>query len=88
VLLVSTFQDLAQEFAKLVALELYKLQNQPTKGEESGPLVTTLEAANRLGCHPDTMRDWAKSGCPHDRIGNGRIRWNLSAVRTWLANRE
>ena len=87
--ILSTIQDLLQQFAKLVAVELHQLQMAPApKPESSDRLLTTQEAAEILSVHSQTLRGWKGQGCPCVTLSGGRLRWQLSVVRTWLATRE
>ena len=46
--------------------------------------LSTDDLASILKTSPDTIRDWAKEGCPHVRVGRGAHRWVLSEVEAWL----
>ena len=86
---MSTTQDLLQEFAKLVAAELHKLQTNPAPSDEEAKLKSTGEIAEIFGYHPQTLREWRLQGCPAEvSPGGKKIRWNLAKVRAWLATRD
>jgi DNA-binding transcriptional MerR regulator len=46
-------------------------------------LVTSAEAAKRLGISPRTLQRWAKDGLvqPELRLPHGQLRWNVADLR-------
>ena len=52
------------------------------------PRLTTDELAGILKVHPQSVRDWAKEGCPHLRVARGGLRFLLSEVEGWLRSRS
>lgn len=46
-------------------------------------LVTSAEAARRLGISPRTLQRWAKDGLvePELRLPHGQLRWNVANLR-------
>jgi len=51
------------------------------------PFVTTTELAGLLKSSAKTIRDWAKEGCPHIRVGKDSHRFRVSEVVSWLQSR-
>ena len=49
--------------------------------------LSTDDLASILKTSPATIRDWAKAGCPHVRVGKGAHRWVMSEVEAWLSDR-
>lgn len=47
--------------------------------------LVTHDAAAALGLHVDTLRRYAREGAPHERERDGSMRFDLSAVRGWMA---
>jgi len=56
---------------------------------ESAPegMVNTAKLAVKLGVHPRTIANWRTAGCPCLRISSRGYRYDLAAVRQWLAAR-
>jgi phage terminase Nu1 subunit (DNA packaging protein) len=50
---------------------------------QSGPKIAQL-----LDVDPATVRRWRREGCPCQIIGHGLIRYELSKVLEWRANRN
>lgn len=47
----------------------------------------TKELAIYLNCAAQKIRDMARKGCPHVRLGT-RFRWNTAAVDAWLTKQH
>jgi len=81
--------DLLTQFANLVADQvLARLPQQASDNDDQVSDLSTDQVANRLGVCTLTVRNWAKAGCPHFTIGKGRKRFDLTAVKAWLAARD
>lgn len=52
------------------------------------PLLTTDELRAYFGISAWTVNEWRKAGCPMERIPGGRRRFNLAAVKEWLAAQD
>lgn len=57
----------------------------------SATLVTSKIAAEILGIHPETLRDWSRRGL-HDlptpiQMG-GRFRWDATELHAWIERRR
>lgn len=49
--------------------------------------LSTDDLASVLKTSPATIRDWARAGCPHVRVGKGAHRWVLTEVEAWLSSK-
>lgn len=49
------------------------------------PLLDTAQLRAYFGVSAWTVNEWRKAGCPMERIPGGRRRFNLAAVKAWLA---
>ncbi len=67
--------DFLQQFTEEVASRL--------RGAHTGRLTTT-QLSRAVNAHPQTVRAWAKRGCPHLMVGRSP-RFLLVEVETWLA---
>jgi len=50
-------------------------------------LVPTKIAAQILGIHPETLRDWSRRalhGIPTPIRVGGRLRWDVAELLTWI----
>jgi excisionase family DNA binding protein len=79
------WSDLADEIAEKVVQKLEKSPPNPAKPTRP---INTLEASRRLGVTDRTLLRWAEEGCPSIRTAGGRRRWDLDAVRAWIADRD
>jgi excisionase family DNA binding protein len=53
----------------------------PAPAQPAGQLITTAEAAARLGIHPRTLRDWISAGILHGyRVGPKNLRVDADEV--------
>lgn len=52
------------------------------------PLLDTAQLRAYFGVSAWTVNEWRKAGCPMDRIPGGRRRFNLAAVKAWLAAQD
>lgn len=57
----------------------------PVAGGE--PMLTTPEMCEQLRVCADTLRKWARLGCPRVKIGR-MVRWDVDAVKGWLIARS
>jgi excisionase family DNA binding protein len=80
------------EFADLLAINVMEriaaLYPSLEKASAEEAELSTDQIANRLGVCTLTVRNWAKAGCPHFTVGKGRKRFDLTAVKAWLAARD
>jgi len=54
----------------------------------SDPLISGPKVAHTLDLDPATVRRYKKEGCPCHVIGEGLIRYRLSEVLAWRAQRK
>ncbi|WP_330236111.1 terminase small subunit [Streptomyces sp. NBC_00566] len=52
------------------------------------PMLNSDELRAHYGVSLWTVNQWRKAGCPMERLPGGRRRFNLAAVRQWLAAQE
>lgn len=52
------------------------------------PLLTTNQLMAYLGVSNWTLNQWRKAGCPVERLPGGQRRYDLNAVRAWMAERS
>ncbi|MFE9372315.1 hypothetical protein ACFYM2_21445 [Streptomyces sp. NPDC006711] len=51
------------------------------------PLLTTAQLMARYGVSNWTVNEWVKNGCPVEPTAFRGRRFDLEAVRTWMAER-
>lgn len=51
------------------------------------PLLTTAQLMARYGVSNWTVNEWVKAGCPVEPTAFRGRRFDLDAVRTWMAER-
>ena len=51
-------------------------------------MLTTDQLRAYLGVSAWTVNEWRKAGCPMERLPGGRRRFNLAAVKAWLAEQD
>jgi phage terminase Nu1 subunit (DNA packaging protein) len=51
------------------------------------PLLTTAQLMARYGVSNWTVNEWVKAGCPVEPTAFRGRRFDLEAVRTWMAER-
>lgn len=52
------------------------------------PMLTTDQMRAYFGISLWTVNEWRKAGCPMERMPGGRRRFNLAAVKEWLAAQD
>lgn len=52
------------------------------------PLLNTDELRAHFGISAWTVNEWRKAGCPMSRLPGGRRRFDLAAVKAWLAAQD
>lgn len=52
------------------------------------PLLSRDQLAAYYGVSEWTVRQWVKDGCPYEGLPNGRWRFDLDAVKAWIAERN
>lgn len=52
------------------------------------PMLTTDELRAYFGVSLWTVNEWRKTGCPMERLPGGRRRFDLTKVKTWLAEQD
>jgi hypothetical protein len=50
-------------------------------------MLSSTELAVRMGVHPRTVQNWRIAGVPCLQLGSRAYRYDLAAVRAWLASR-
>lgn len=53
------------------------MQNEPV-------YLTAIELAAALGCHPMTISNWGRKGCPRHRRRLRRYEYVMDEVLTWV----
>lgn len=51
-------------------------------------LLTLSEAADHLGCHPDTLKRWGPDGPTFTRTAGGHRRYDIVDLDAWLEARR
>ncbi|MFI8104749.1 hypothetical protein [Streptomyces sp. NPDC086023] len=52
------------------------------------PLLTTAQLQARYGVSNWTVNEWVKAGCPVEPTAMRGRRFDLEAVRRWMADRQ
>lgn len=79
-------EAVAEKIVKMLVAELTESLAE-IMGRGDPEFLSTTGLAMTLKVCEDTVRTWAKEGCPHIRVSKGALRFKLSHVISWLGSR-